>query len=59
MDKLLLSIGGFLVQDKQSLSKWIQGLQIGFGKFFLASKQLIINTNELEILKEFLTIRVE
>ena len=54
-----MTIGGFLLTDRAQLSKWIQGLQHGFGRFFLSSKQLIVYTSDLEILKEFLTIKIE
>jgi hypothetical protein len=30
MNALLLNLGSFLVQDKARLSKWIQGIQLGF-----------------------------
>ena len=54
-----MTIGGFLLTDRAQLSKWIQGLQHGFGRFFLSAKQLIVYTDELEILKEFLAIKIE
>ena len=59
MNEILKLIGGFLVSDKPQLSKWIQGLQHGFATFFFNSRQLTQHTKELEILKEFLAIKIE
>ena len=52
-------MGQYLVQDKQNLSKWIQGIQNAFAEFFVASKRLVRTTRELEILKEFLAIKID
>lgn len=59
MNDLLFKIGSFLVNDKKKLSKWIAGLQQGFAEFFVLSKQLYVDARELEILKDFLTLKME
>lgn len=59
MDNLLLQLGSFLVKDKPMLSKWIQGVQNGFSQLLLISRKLAIHTEELETLKEFLTLKIE
>lgn len=59
MNNLLLSLGSYLVQDKIRLSKWIQGIQLGFAQFYIAAKNLSQNAKDMEILKEFLAIKIE
>ena len=59
MNNLLLNLGSFLVQDKARLSKWIQGIQLFFAQFYVASRALSESSAELEILKEFLAIKIE
>lgn len=59
MDELFLKLGSFLVTDKSNLSKWIQGIQSSFSQFYIHSRQLSAQTKELEILKEFLAIKIE
>lgn len=59
MDQLLLKLGSFLVTDKANLSKWIQGIQQNFSQFYISSRKLSESTKELEILKEFLAIKIE
>lgn len=59
MNELLFRIGSYLVNDKQKLSKWIQGLQQGFAEFYVISKHLYVETKELELLKDFFTTRIE
>lgn len=59
LNKLLLQVGTYLVQDKANLSKWIQGIQSSFAEFYVASKKLVRTTHELEVLKEFLAIKID
>lgn len=59
LNQLLLQVGTYLVQDKSNLSKWIQGIQSSFAEFYIASKRLVRTTHELEILKEFLAIKID
>ncbi len=59
MNDFLYKIGTFLMSDKQRLSQWIRGIQEGFAEFYILSKHLYIESRELEILRDFLVLRVE
>ena len=59
MNEFLFKIGAFLMQDKSKLSKWLKGLQEGFAEFYVLCKHLYIEARELEILRDFLVLRVE
>ena len=54
-----MQIGGYLVQDRSQLSKWIQGIQRGFAELLVASKFMAKYSSELETLKEFLAYKIE
>lgn len=59
MNQFLFKIGSYLMQDKQKLSQWLRGLQEGFAEFYVLCKHLYIESRELEILRDFLVLRVE
>jgi len=59
MNDFLFKIGSYLMQDKSKLSQWLRGLQEGFAEFYILSKHLYIEARELEILRDFLVMRVE
>ena len=47
------------MRDKAALSQWIRGVQEGFAKFYILSKMLYVESRELEVLRDFLVLRVE
>ena len=59
MEQLLFKIGTFLVHDKSQLSKWIQGIQQKFSLVYVQSRELTTKASEMEVLKEFLAIKIE
>eukprot|EP00347_Sterkiella_histriomuscorum_P018982 403343421 len=59
MNDFMHKIGGFLLNDKSRLTEWIRGVQQGFAQFYILAKQLYIESRELEILRDFLVLRVE
>ncbi|CDW79000.1 UNKNOWN [Stylonychia lemnae] len=59
MNDFLVKIGGFLLSDKGKLTQWIRGVQQGFAQFYVLAKSLYIESRELEILRDFLVLRVE
>ena len=59
MNQLLYAVGSSLVADKAQLSKWLQGIQQAFSELYIASRTLAQTTEELEILKEFLAVKID
>ena len=59
MHDFLFAVGTYLVGEKSKLSQWLRGLQEGFAEFFVLSKHLFTEAQELETLKDFLVMRVE
>lgn len=59
LNDILFQVGSQFVGDKRKLASWIRGMQEAFAEFFMLSKRLIQQSNELTLLKSFLVISVE
>ena len=59
MNDFLLTVGTSLIGERHKLSHWLRSVQESFAEFYVLSKQLYVESRELEWLKDFLVLRVE